>query len=155
MGRQSQQFGVPDADFLNLFRALWGTESELTAEIECLKSEVVKAEKALDHATPEDIRRGISTVRRTCREYSITGVFGSLYRAFARTVICRELDVATRVARTDGLDCITIEGDQVGKKGGKHDKPTTCVPGAATEPICTIFGWCVGGQERRSDRRSS
>ncbi|CAI9270925.1 unnamed protein product [Lactuca saligna] len=59
-------------------KALWGTESEITAEIERLKSEVVKAEKALDHATPGDIRRGISTVRRICREYSITGVFGSL-----------------------------------------------------------------------------
>ncbi|KAJ0697247.1 putative SMCs flexible hinge superfamily [Helianthus annuus] len=37
---------------------------------------------------------------------------------FARTVICLDLDVATRVARTDGLDCITVEGDQVSKKGG-------------------------------------
>ncbi|XP_023728223.1 structural maintenance of chromosomes protein 3 isoform X1 [Lactuca sativa] len=185
-------------------KALWGTESEITAEIERLKSEVVKAEKALDHATPGDIRRGISTVRRICREYSITGVFGSLIellecdenlftavevtagnslfhvvvenddistqvirhlnaekggrvtfiplnrvkaphvtypktsdvipllkklkyspnyeqafsQVFARTVICRDLDVATRVARTDGLDCITVEGDQVSKKGG-------------------------------------
>ncbi|CAI9270918.1 unnamed protein product [Lactuca saligna] len=185
-------------------KALWGTENEITAEIERLKSEVVKAEKALDHATPGDIRRGISTVRRICREYSITGVFGSLIellecdenlftavevtagnslfhvvvenddistqvirhlnaekggrvtfiplnrvkaphvtypktsdvipllkklkyspnyeqafsQVFARTVICRDLDVATRVARTDGLDCITVEGDQVSKKGG-------------------------------------
>ncbi|VFQ71402.1 unnamed protein product [Cuscuta campestris] len=39
-------------------------------------------------------------------------------QVFARTVICRDLDVATRVARTDGLDCITLEGDQVSKKGG-------------------------------------
>ncbi|MFQ6638707.1 hypothetical protein Gotur_014744, partial [Gossypium turneri] len=37
---------------------------------------------------------------------------------FGRTVICRDIDVATRVARTDGLDCITLEGDQVSKKGG-------------------------------------
>ncbi|GJW53867.1 structural maintenance of chromosomes protein 3 [Tanacetum coccineum] len=37
---------------LYLLRSLWGTESELTAEIERLKSEVVKAEKSLDHATP-------------------------------------------------------------------------------------------------------
>ncbi|GJW53869.1 structural maintenance of chromosomes protein 3 [Tanacetum coccineum] len=41
---------------------------------------------------------------------------------FARTVICRDLDVATRVARTDGLDCITVEGDQVSKKGGMTDR---------------------------------
>lgn len=35
-----------------LFRSLWGRESELTAEIEQLKTEVAKAEKSLDHATP-------------------------------------------------------------------------------------------------------
>ncbi|KAF5447344.1 hypothetical protein F2P56_032902 [Juglans regia] len=39
-------------------------------------------------------------------------------QVFARTVICRDLDVATRVARGEGLDCITLEGDQVSKKGG-------------------------------------
>ncbi|CAI0541715.1 unnamed protein product [Linum tenue] len=39
-------------------------------------------------------------------------------QVFGRTVICRDLDVATRIARTDGLDCITLEGDQVSKKGG-------------------------------------
>ncbi|KAK8550756.1 hypothetical protein V6N13_119258 [Hibiscus sabdariffa] len=39
-------------------------------------------------------------------------------QVFGRTVICRDIDVATRVARTDGLDCITLEGDQVSKKGG-------------------------------------
>ncbi|KAI7725836.1 hypothetical protein M8C21_005391, partial [Ambrosia artemisiifolia] len=185
-------------------KSLWGTESELNAEIERLKAEVVKAEKALDHATPGDIRRGISCVRRICRDYNISGVYGSIIellecdenlftavevtagnslfhvvvendeistqvirhlnaekggrvtfiplnrvkaphvtypkssdvipllkklkyssnydqafgQVFARTVICRDLDVATRVARSDGLDCITVEGDQVSKKGG-------------------------------------
>ncbi|XP_071736218.1 structural maintenance of chromosomes protein 3-like [Rutidosis leptorrhynchoides] len=185
-------------------KSLWGAESELTTEIDRLKAEVVKAEKALDHATPGDIRRGISCVRRICREYNISGVYGSIIellecdenlftavevtagnslfhvvvendeistqvirhlnaekggrvtfiplnrvkapnvsypkssdvipllkklkfssnynqafgQVFARTVICRDLDVATRVARTDGLDCITVEGDQVSKKGG-------------------------------------
>ncbi|KAK2982874.1 hypothetical protein RJ640_009716 [Escallonia rubra] len=39
-------------------------------------------------------------------------------QVFARTVVCRTLDVATRIARTNGLDCITLEGDQVSKKGG-------------------------------------
>ncbi|XP_071736220.1 structural maintenance of chromosomes protein 3-like [Rutidosis leptorrhynchoides] len=185
-------------------KSLWGAESELTTEIDRLKAEVVKAEKALDHATPRDIRRGISCVRRICREYNISGVYGSVIellecdenlftavevtagnslfhvvvendeistqvirhlnvekggrvtfiplnrvkapnvsypkisdvipllkklkfssnynqafgQVFARTVICRDLDVATRVARTDGLDCITAQGDQVSKKGG-------------------------------------
>lgn len=36
--------------------------------------------------------------------------FYKFSQVFARTVICRDLDVATKVARTDGLDCITLEG---------------------------------------------
>ncbi|XP_074570435.1 structural maintenance of chromosomes protein 3 [Curcuma longa] len=39
-------------------------------------------------------------------------------QVFGRTVICRDLDVATNVARNNSLDCITLEGDQVNKKGG-------------------------------------
>ncbi|KAI9194420.1 hypothetical protein LWI28_005845 [Acer negundo] len=185
-------------------KSLWGKESELGAEIDKLKAEVEKAEKSLDHATPGDVRRGLNSIRRICREYKINGVHGpiiellecdekfftavevtagnSLFhvvvendeistqiirhlnslkggrvtfiplnrvkaprvtypqssdvipllrklnfspnfnpafaQVFARTVICRDLDVATRVARSDGLDCITLEGDQVSKKGG-------------------------------------
>lgn len=37
---------------LPICRSLWGRESELSSEIDRLKSEVVKAEKSLDHATP-------------------------------------------------------------------------------------------------------
>ncbi|KAK3205528.1 hypothetical protein Dsin_019574 [Dipteronia sinensis] len=185
-------------------KSLWGKESELCVEIDKLKAEVEKAEKSLDHATPGDVRRGLNSIRRICREYKINGVHGpiiellecdekfftavevtagnSLFhvvvendeistqiirhlnslkggrvtfiplnrvkaphvtypqssdvipllkklsfspnfnpafaQVFARTVICRDLDVATRVARCDGLDCITLEGDQVSKKGG-------------------------------------
>ncbi|KAB1226909.1 Structural maintenance of chromosomes protein 3 [Morella rubra] len=185
-------------------KCLWGKESELTSEIDKMRTEVEKAEKSLDHATPGDVRRGLKTVKYICKEYDIRGVFGpiielldcddrfftavevtagnSLFhvvvendeistkiikhlnslkggrvtfiplnrvraphisypqssdvvpllkklkfspnytpafaQVFARTVICRDLDVATRVARTDGLDCITLEGDQVSKKGG-------------------------------------
>ncbi|KDP35372.1 hypothetical protein JCGZ_10356 [Jatropha curcas] len=185
-------------------KALWAKESALTTEIDKLRAEVEKAEKNLDHATPGDVRRGLNSIRRICRDYKINGVFGpiielidcdekfftavevtagnSLFhvvvendeistqiirhlnsskggrvtfiplnrvkaphvnypqssdvipllkklkfspnftpafaQVFARTVICRDLDVATRVARTDGLDCITLEGDQVSKKGG-------------------------------------
>lgn len=185
-------------------KSLWGKESELSAEIDKLKADVIKAEKSLDHATPGDIRRGLNSVRRICREYGINGVFGPIFelldcddkfftavevtagnslfhvvvetdeistqiirhlnslkggrvtfiplnrvksphvqypqssdvipllkrlkfsshyepafaQVFARTVICRDLDVATKVARTNGLDCITLEGDQVSKKGG-------------------------------------
>ncbi|XP_017783970.1 PREDICTED: structural maintenance of chromosomes protein 3-like [Nicrophorus vespilloides] len=36
---------------------------------------------------------------------------------FGRTLICRNLDVATKLARTTGLDCVTLEGDQVSSKG--------------------------------------
>ncbi|XP_021715613.1 structural maintenance of chromosomes protein 3-like [Chenopodium quinoa] len=185
-------------------KVLWERENELSSEIEKLTSEVVKAEKNLDHATPGDIRRGLTSVRRICDQYRIEGVFGSLIellecderfftavevtagnslfhvvvdsdetatkiirhlnaskggrvtfiplnkvrpphvtcpqnddvvplvkklkfqdnyskafsQVFGRTVVCRNLDVAARVARTDGLDCITLEGDQVSKKGG-------------------------------------
>ncbi|OVA00520.1 RecF/RecN/SMC [Macleaya cordata] len=185
-------------------KSLWEKESELSSEIDKLKADVVKAEKSLDHATPGDIRRGLNSVRRLCRDHNIRGVFGpiielldcdekfftavevtagnSLFhvvvetdeistriirylnsekggrvtfiplnrvkaphvtyphnsdvvpllkklkfsshhnaafqQVFGRTVICRDLDVATKVARGDGLDCITLEGDQVSKKGG-------------------------------------
>ncbi|KAG6763152.1 hypothetical protein POTOM_033688 [Populus tomentosa] len=79
---------------------------------------------------PSDVRRGLNSIRRICREYKISGVFGPIIElldcdekyftavevtagnrmdidgkkfelVFARTVICRDLDVATRVARTD------------------------------------------------------
>eukprot|EP00252_Welwitschia_mirabilis_P018814 TRINITY_DN4209_c0_g1_i1.p1 TRINITY_DN4209_c0_g1~~TRINITY_DN4209_c0_g1_i1.p1 ORF type:complete len:1207 (-),score=328.66 TRINITY_DN4209_c0_g1_i1:370-3990(-) len=182
----------------------WKQENELTSEIDKLKSEIIKAEKNLDHATPGDIRRGLNSVRKLCREYGYSGICGpicellecdekfftaaevtagnSLFhivaesdeesskiikvlstqkggrvtfiplnqvkapevtypqnrdvvpllkklrfspkyapafaQIFARTVICRDLDVATKVARSNDLDCITLEGDQVSKKGG-------------------------------------
>ncbi|MED6109969.1 Structural maintenance of chromosomes protein 3 [Stylosanthes scabra] len=184
-------------------KSLWDKENTLTAEIDKLKAEVEKAEKSLDHAIPGDVRRGLNSVRKICREYNISGVYGpiiellnceerfftavevtagnSLFhvvvenddtstqiirhlnahkggrvtfiplnrvrapritypqssdvipllkklsfkheynpafsQVFARTVVCKNLDVASRVARTDGLDCITLEGDQVSKKG--------------------------------------
>ncbi|KAF5185200.1 Structural maintenance of chromosomes protein [Thalictrum thalictroides] len=185
-------------------KSLWGIESDLSSEIDKLKADVVKAEKSLDHAAPGDIRRGLNSIRRLCRDHNIRGVFGpiiellecdekfftavevtagnSLFhvvvetdeistriirylnsekggrvtfiplnrvkppnvayphssdvvplvkklkfsshhsaafqQVFGRTVVCRDLDVATKVARTNGLDCITLEGDQVSKKGG-------------------------------------
>jgi len=39
-------------------------------------------------------------------------------QVFGRTVICRDLETATKVARSNGLDCITLDGDQVARKGG-------------------------------------
>ncbi|XP_020593015.1 structural maintenance of chromosomes protein 3 [Phalaenopsis equestris] len=185
-------------------KLLWKTEGELSAEIDKLKSDLVKAKKSLDHATPGDTRRGLNSVDRYVNDHNIEGVFGSLLeliecdekfftavevtagnslfhvvvatdeissriiryltsekggrvtfiplnrvivqrinypqssdvvpllkklkfrsdcsaafqQVFSRTVICRDLDVATNVARANGLDCITLEGDQVSKKGG-------------------------------------
>ncbi|XP_046992407.1 structural maintenance of chromosomes protein 3 [Schistocerca americana] len=36
---------------------------------------------------------------------------------FGKTLICRNLEVATNLARTSQLDCVTLEGDQVSSKG--------------------------------------
>ncbi|XP_020962796.1 structural maintenance of chromosomes protein 3-like isoform X2 [Arachis ipaensis] len=184
-------------------KSLWDKENTLTAEIDKLRAEVEKAEKSFDHAIPGDVRRGMNSVRKICREYNISGIYGpiiellnceekfftavevtagnSLFhvvvenddtstqiirhlnahkggrvtfiplnrvrapritypqssgvipllkklnfkhdynpafsQVFGRTVVCKNLDVASRVARTDGLDCITLDGDQVSKKG--------------------------------------
>ncbi|WZZ54499.1 hypothetical protein YC2023_054606 [Brassica napus] len=95
----------------------------------------------------QDVRRGLSSIKRICSEYKINGVFGPLVElvdceekfftavevtagnssylmthSFVSSVIlykqlisrvCRDLNVATRVAKNDGLDCITLEGDQI------------------------------------------
>ncbi|KAG8058053.1 hypothetical protein GUJ93_ZPchr0002g26826 [Zizania palustris] len=185
-------------------KSFWKEEADVTAEIDRLKEDLVKAQKSLDHATPGDIRRGLNSVSRIIRDHGITGVFGPVlelvdceekfftavevtagnslfhvvvdnddistriiqvltrekggrvtfiplnrvkvpdvscpqspdfvpllkklkYRAdhrrafeqvFGRTVICRDLETATKVARGNGLDCITLDGDQVARKGG-------------------------------------
>lgn len=36
---------------------------------------------------------------------------------FGKTLICRNLEVATNLAKTSQLDCVTLEGDQVSSKG--------------------------------------
>ncbi|KAH8018337.1 hypothetical protein HPB51_003058 [Rhipicephalus microplus] len=36
---------------------------------------------------------------------------------YGKTLICRNLEVATQIARTSNLDCITLDGDQVSHKG--------------------------------------
>lgn len=57
--------------------------------------------------------------------------FHSRYKAamnqvFAKTLICRDLDVATNLSRTSNLNCVTMDGDTVNKKGalsgGYHDQ---------------------------------
>ncbi|KAK3136866.1 hypothetical protein QOZ80_5BG0443920 [Eleusine coracana subsp. coracana] len=185
-------------------KSYWKEESDVTAEIDRLREELMKAQKSLDHAMPGDIRRGLNSVNRIIRDHGISGVCGPIlelvdcdekfftavevtaanslfhvvvenddistkiiqlltrekggrvtfiplnrvrapdvscpqssdfvpllkklkYRpdhrrafeqVFGRTVICRDLETATRVARSQGLDCITLDGDQVARKGG-------------------------------------
>ncbi|XP_077861415.1 structural maintenance of chromosomes protein 3 [Saccoglossus kowalevskii] len=36
---------------------------------------------------------------------------------FGKTMICRNMEVATQFARTQNLDCVTLEGDQVSRRG--------------------------------------
>ncbi|XP_023021043.1 structural maintenance of chromosomes 3 [Leptinotarsa decemlineata] len=36
---------------------------------------------------------------------------------FGKTLICRNMEVATKLARNTGLDCVTLDGDQVSSKG--------------------------------------
>lgn len=36
---------------------------------------------------------------------------------FGKTLICRNLEIATDMSKEYGLDCITIDGDQVSSKG--------------------------------------
>ncbi|KAK3140087.1 hypothetical protein QOZ80_5AG0395600 [Eleusine coracana subsp. coracana] len=186
-------------------KSYWKEESDVTAEIDRLREELMKVQKSLDHAMPGDIRRGLNSVNRIIRDHGISGVCGPIlelvdcdekfftavevtaanslfhvvvenddistkiiqlltrekggrvtfiplnrvrapdvscpqssdfvpllkklkYRpdhrrafeqVFGRTVICRDLETATRVARSQGLDCITLDGDQVARKGDK------------------------------------
>ncbi|KAL6972391.1 hypothetical protein U1Q18_047585 [Sarracenia purpurea var. burkii] len=59
--------------------SLWGKDIELSHEIDGLQTEVVNAEKSLDHATPGDIRRGLDSVKIICSELGISGgVFGPI-----------------------------------------------------------------------------
>ncbi|KAK4482766.1 hypothetical protein RD792_009934 [Penstemon davidsonii] len=99
-------------------KKLWARESELSAEIESLKSEVVKAEKSLDQATPGvssycakiDIRRGLNSVRRICREYEIGGVFGPVFELLD----CDEkFFTAVEVTAGNSLFHVVVQNDDI------------------------------------------
>ncbi|KAG0461192.1 hypothetical protein HPP92_021489 [Vanilla planifolia] len=180
-------------------KSLWKVEGELSSEIDKFRSDLVKAKKSLEHATPGDTRRGLNSVDRIVSHHNIEGVYGSILeliecdekfftavevtagnslfhvvvatdeistriiryltsekggrvtfiplnrvnvqhvnypqssdvvpllkklkfrsdcspafqQVFARTVICRDLDVATNVARANALDCITLEDKEI------------------------------------------
>ncbi|XP_064600089.1 structural maintenance of chromosomes protein 3-like [Liolophura sinensis] len=41
----------------------------------------------------------------------------AIKHVFGKTLICRNIEVATQIARTQNLDCITLDGDQVSRRG--------------------------------------
>lgn len=41
----------------------------------------------------------------------------AMKHVFSKTLICRSMEVATQIARTQNLDCITLDGDQVSRRG--------------------------------------
>lgn len=41
----------------------------------------------------------------------------AIKHVFGKTLICRNMEVATQIARTQNLDCITLDGDQVSRRG--------------------------------------
>jgi len=49
-------------------------------------------------------------------EYT-TEYAGAMKHVFGKTLIARNMEVATQFARTQNLDCITLEGDQVSRRG--------------------------------------
>ncbi|CAN6177139.1 unnamed protein product [Urochloa humidicola] len=57
-------------------KSFWKEESEVAAEINSLREDLIKAHKGLEHAMPRDIRRGLNVVSRIIKEHDITGVIG-------------------------------------------------------------------------------
>lgn len=41
----------------------------------------------------------------------------SILQVFGKTLICKSIDIAADYAKTHGLNCVTIEGDQVNRRG--------------------------------------
>jgi len=41
----------------------------------------------------------------------------AIKHVYSKTLICRSLEVATQISRTQGFDCITLDGDQVSRRG--------------------------------------
>jgi hypothetical protein len=56
---------------------------------------------------------GLSFDQKAGYQVLRANVFQALRYIFGRTLICRNLEVATQLARTTGLDCVTLDGDQV------------------------------------------
>ena len=39
-------------------------------------------------------------------------------RVFGKTLVCRTLETASQLAKSDDLDCVTLDGEWVESKGG-------------------------------------
>uniref|UniRef100_M4C8J4 SMC hinge domain-containing protein n=1 Tax=Brassica campestris TaxID=3711 RepID=M4C8J4_BRACM len=74
------------------------------------------------HVSYPQCSDAIPLLRRLKFDSKFAPAFGQV---FGRTVVCQDLNVATRVAKGDGLDCITLEGDQVSRRGGMTDQQIT------------------------------
>jgi structural maintenance of chromosome 3 (chondroitin sulfate proteoglycan 6) len=44
----------------------------------------------------------------------------AMRQVFGRKVLARSMDVASEVATTHGVDCVTLDGDEVNRRGGLH-----------------------------------
>lgn len=44
----------------------------------------------------------------------------AVYHVFGKTIVCRDLDVATRYSGEQNIDAVTLDGDKVSKKGSMH-----------------------------------
>jgi structural maintenance of chromosome 3 (chondroitin sulfate proteoglycan 6) len=82
-----------------------------------LKTELERAKKNLDHATPGDVRRGLNSIRRICADYRINGVFGPL----VELVDCDEkFFTAVEVTAGNSLFNVVVENDDISTKIIRH-----------------------------------
>ncbi|KAM0824392.1 hypothetical protein ACQ4PT_070229 [Festuca glaucescens] len=94
-------------------KSFWKEENSVTAEINGLKGDLVKAQKSLDHATPGDIRRGLNSVSRIIRDHNIAGVFGPVLEL----VDCEEkFFTAVEVTAANSLFHVVVENDDISTK---------------------------------------
>ncbi|KAG2607917.1 hypothetical protein PVAP13_4NG306100 [Panicum virgatum] len=113
-------------EFQEKRKSFWKDESYVTAEINRLREDLIKAEKDLDHAMPGDIRRGLNSVRRITSDHDIAGVFGTVLEL----IECEEkFFTAVEVTAGNSLFHVVVENDDIStriiqiltreKKGGR------------------------------------
>ena len=76
---------------------------------------------------------------------------------FGRVLLCREFDVATSMARSTNLDCITMEGDLVSDrgalKGGYHDHSSSRI--AYMRAIRTLAAKVDAGKKEAAETKAA